>query len=198
MPVYPLDLEAPALTGRYPQMAKRDADIWERFLSSHGGEFESVAYNVALGGVIPQDEGITEEDRLGWRYVTAKKIDAIAIRPGECWIIEVKPNASLSAIGQVLGYVLLAEQDRFTPLPFFPVIVTDNVDRDVRYVAEQLNISILVFPEAIPSPAIREATAEEKDAAYAQLVATAQGVTVEGAGFEGLTPPAPPGAKPGT
>lgn len=146
-PVYPIAQQQPAITGNYPHMARRDAPIWERFLRAQGANFTGVTYDVALGGVVP--EGADEEDEtvLGWRYSTAVKLDAVLFTPDEVWIVEVKPNASLSAIGQVLGYMLLAEREPFTDLPLIPTIITDNLGADVRYVAEQLNIQIIVVPE---------------------------------------------------
>lgn len=153
MPVYPVEWVPVVISGRYPQMQKHDVRIWERFLAVHGGEFEAAAYNVALGGVEPGAAELSEAERLMWRYNTAKKIDAALRRPGECWICEVKPTASLSAIGQVLGYTLLQKADPFTDLPVFPVIVTDAVDPDVRYVAGQFNVTLLTFPESPRRPA---------------------------------------------
>jgi hypothetical protein len=150
MPVYPVEWVPVTMSGRYPQMAKNDMLVWERFLLIHGGEFEAAAYNVALGGVTPAGDELSEADRLMWKYNTAKKIDALLRREGECWLVEVKPTASLSAIGQVVGYTLLAKVDPFTDLPVFPVIVTDGVDPDVQYVANQLGVSVLIFPERVP------------------------------------------------
>lgn len=146
-PVYPVTQEQPALTGNYPHMARRDAPIWERFLQSQGARFTGVAYDVALGGVVPEGADEKDETVIGWRYSTAVKIDAVLFSPSEAWIVEVKPNASLSAIGQVLGYMLLAELDQFTSLALIPTIITDNLSADVRYVADQLNIQVIVVPE---------------------------------------------------
>ena len=144
MSVYPVTQEPVILTGNYPHMARRDAPLWESYIKTHGAIFTGVAYDVALGGVVP--EGVDEEDEtvIGWRYSTAVKLDAVLFTPEEVWIVEVKPNASLSAIGQVLGYMLLAEREPFTDLPLIPTIITDHLNRDVQYVAEQLNVQIIV------------------------------------------------------
>lgn len=143
-PVYPLTQETPALTGNYPHMARRDAPLWESFLRQRGAEFTGVAYDVALGGTVPPGADEADPTVIGWRYSTAVKIDAVLFTPDECWIVEVKPNASLSAIGQVLGYTLLSELDPITDLPLVPTIITDQLSQDVAYVADQLNIQIIV------------------------------------------------------
>ena len=60
MPVYPVEWVPVTMSGRYPQMAKNDMLVWERFLLIHGGEFEAAAYNVALGGVTPAGDELSE------------------------------------------------------------------------------------------------------------------------------------------
>jgi hypothetical protein len=144
VPVYPIVRELPVLTGNYPQMARRDARIWEAFLREHPLIFEEVAYNVALGGreLTGQDED--EATLRGWQYATAKKVDAVCWRRDEIWMVEVKPNASLSSIGQVLGYVILAQVDGFPTLPLRPIVITDQVDADVAFVAETLGVQIII------------------------------------------------------
>jgi hypothetical protein len=150
MTVYPLVPQPVRKVGHYPHMARRDVSLWERFLDAFGGDFDSFAYDVALGGLEPADPGIPEAERRGWRYATAAKIDAVGFRPDEVWIIEVKPNASFSALGQLLAYSLLAEREPFTRLPLLAVLVTDNATPDMLYVAGQLGIP--VYQVAEPEP----------------------------------------------
>lgn len=147
MPVFPLIVHPPALVGNYPHMARRDGVLWERFLAAVGPQFVGFAYDVALGGIQPTDETLSPAEVQGWRYSTASKIDAVGFREEEAWIIEVKPAASLAAVGQALGYLLLAEREPFTDLPLVPVIVTDHASGDVKYVATLLGIDVLEYPE---------------------------------------------------
>lgn len=144
MPVYPVVPESPLLTGAYPHLERRDAALWERFLVQHVPPITGVAYDVALGGQVPDDPNATPEQLLGWQYSTAQRVDVVAFTADEVWVIEVKPNARLGALGQVLGYVLLFEREPITTLPLVPTLVTDNLSPDVRYVADQLNIQVFV------------------------------------------------------
>jgi hypothetical protein len=163
MPVYPVVPERVELSGRYPHMAPADTVIWERFLEATGAQFAAVAYDVALGGSIPSDPALSDAERRGWQYVTAKKIDAVLYLPREAWIVEVKPSASLAAVGQVLGYTLLAQRDPFTHLPLVPVIVTDTMSADTKYVCDEFGIDYLEFPE---SPlVVKPATTADEDGA---------------------------------
>jgi hypothetical protein len=171
MPVYPVVIHEPALVGNYPHMARRDTVVWERFLKAVGPLFVGFAYDVALGGIEPTDATLTPAEVQGWRYNTAAKIDAVGFRREECWVIEVKPSASLSALGQVLGYLILAEREPFTDLPLVPVIVTDYASADVKYVAATLGIDVLDFPE---EPALVEGRPELSAASRALI--TGEGI----------------------
>ncbi|MFQ5844773.1 MAG: hypothetical protein ACE5JG_07275, partial [Planctomycetota bacterium] len=53
MPVFPVQIQPPELTGHYPHMSRHDTALWERFLTAFGREFEGFAYDVALGGRRP-------------------------------------------------------------------------------------------------------------------------------------------------
>ena len=77
MPVYPIVWTKPILYGYYPGMAKRDAELWERWLKQAHPNILHVSYNVALGGVIPEVPDATDAQLKGWQYSTAAKIDAL-------------------------------------------------------------------------------------------------------------------------
>lgn len=143
MPVYPPEWVGPAKTGYYPHMAKLDAAIWERFLDRYGGNFAQYAYDLALGGYLLDPDLGTPAERLGWRYSTALKVDVTAQRPGETWLIEVRPNARTSAIGAALCYSIMAEADEFSPWPLFPMVVTDSTTDDISYCAQRLGVTLI-------------------------------------------------------
>jgi hypothetical protein len=143
MSVYPPVWVPLVKTGYYPHMAKLDAALWERFIDLYGANFSLVAYDVAFGGFVPDADLGPEAQRLGYQYSTAMKVDAIAQRPDEVWIIEVKPSGASSALGAALTYTLLAERDSFSPFPLVPVVVTDTMHPDAKYAAELLNVVIV-------------------------------------------------------
>lgn len=152
MPVYPVEFTAPELRGSYEHMSRRDTPLWERYLRLYAHQWLGFAYNVALGGLDVNDPEAHDAARLGWAYSTAERIDVVANRGDEHWIIEVKPNARLSAIGQVLGYKLLADREPWTSLPTVPAVLTDNVSPDVRWCAEQLGVQLIIIPDEPQKP----------------------------------------------
>lgn len=147
MSVYPVVFEPPARTGHYRHMARRDAALWERYLELYAMNWQGFAYDVALGGLTVDDPDATEEMRRGWQYSTAEKIDVVANRGDEHWIIEVRPNARCDTVGSVLGYFLLAQREPWTTLPLVPAILTANMSPDARWVAAQLGVEVLIMPD---------------------------------------------------
>ena len=150
MPVYPVEFYPPALLGWYPNMAKRDAVIWERYLRHQAINFRGFAYNVALGGMVKEDPEATPEELTGFQYSTAQRIDVVADRGSEHWIIEVRHQARIGAVGSVMGYTMLALREPWTELPLVPVVITDNMSPDVRYVAELFSLQVFIYPEDEP------------------------------------------------
>lgn len=138
--VYGIQWEPPAITGRYQHLMRRDLAVWERWLAQHGEEFEAVAYDVAVGGTSPAIEGLTDADERGWRYTTALKIDALVRDDQGVWIIEVKPSASVSAIGAAVAYPLVLARDEPELIIAGAGIVAENLSPDLEWIAQQLNI----------------------------------------------------------
>lgn len=150
MPVYPVLFEPPRLLGWYPHMARRDAAIWERYLKLEATSWQGFAYDVAVGGMLVDDPLATPQELAGWRFSTAQRIDVVGNRGREHWIIEVRAQARIGAVGAVMGYTLLAQREPWTELPLVPAVITDNMSADVRWVAEQFSVQVIIVPEAEP------------------------------------------------
>jgi len=148
MPVYKPEFFPPALLGYYPHMARRDATIWERYLKLEARSWVGFAYDVALGGNKVDDPLATEAELLGYQFSTAQRVDVVGDRSTEHWIIEVRSQARVGAVGAVMGYTLLAQREPWTHLPLVPCVITDNMSPDVRWVAEQFNVQVIIVPEA--------------------------------------------------
>lgn len=146
-PVYEVAWKDASERGDYPHMAKHDAAIWERFLEAYAPHFTRFAYDVALGGFTTEGDATDEAQRKGWQYSTAKKIDVVAERPDDCWIIELRPHAGVSALGSALCYEVLAGVDKFTDKPVVAVVVTDRSDPDIRFCANELGVTLIEMDE---------------------------------------------------
>jgi len=137
MPDFP-----PILLRKYPHMFPRDIVIWERFLLKHASKFTGFDYDIKVGSVpvFPDgfDSGIYKAGEVLWK----KRIDAVGYKANEIIIIEVKPNAGASAIGQILGYIQLYRNEIKPAQKIIGMIVTDFPDIDLRKIAENNQIEV--------------------------------------------------------
>jgi len=128
--------------GDYRHMARRDAVVWERFIERYGGAYIGVAYDVALGGISVDHDPADAEYADAYRYSTALKIDAVLFTSSHALIVEVRPWATVSALGSVLAYTLVAQRDRLLAQPFQPAIVCEGIQLDVRWCCDQIGVVI--------------------------------------------------------
>ncbi len=123
-------------------MLPNEIPLWERWLALYGSEYEKFAYDVHVGR--GTDPGPTYEQK--WRSLaitlTQKRIDAIGKKEGVLYIFEVKPDAGLSAVGQLLSYRDLYRRDFNYIGPIRMAIVTTKIDDDIRYVMKKNGIDI--------------------------------------------------------
>jgi len=92
---------------KYPHMKVDEAAVWERFLSKSPFKIVTVLYDVRLGEGTVVAEGVPAWVKsMAWSLST-KRVDAIIETAMEFILIEVKSRGALSAVGQLLGYLVL-------------------------------------------------------------------------------------------
>jgi len=127
---------------KYPHMLPVEAELWDKFLAIRRPEFIKLEYDVHVGELIDEPPGLPEYLKGMLQAVYRKRIDVVAYDPDRIYVIEVKPRAGLSAIGQVMAYKLLY-QDEFTPnVPVEMRIVCERIATDIPRIAKELNIGI--------------------------------------------------------
>jgi hypothetical protein len=134
----------PSKLRMYPHLMVGDIAIWEEFLSVGDNSFDSFDYDVHVGeGVVLSPEWSDEVKAMALT-LSEKRIDVVGWSGDVPTIIEVKPSASLSAIGQVLCYRELFSS-RF-PAVFGPgmLIVTDFELPDIRNLCLIFKIAYVV------------------------------------------------------
>jgi len=142
--VYPVIVHPADYRGAFTHMQKRDEAVYRRWLLTAADRFLGFAYDVALGGVTLTVPDVDLASLRAWQYSTALKIDAVAFAATEVWIIEVRPEAHVSALGAVLCYVLVAEREAAFDLPLKPVVVCEYVQPDVKWCADRLGVAVFV------------------------------------------------------
>ena len=92
---------------RLAGMGAMEAFIWTKFLEAHGPEYTDYEYNVKLARPISIPASWPEEYKKNAQDLTSYRIDVTMRSKGTIWIVEVRPDASHSAIGSLIFYRFL-------------------------------------------------------------------------------------------
>jgi len=128
----------------YPHMFPHDIAIWKRFLAKYEKVYQRFEYDIRVGSGTSDVLGRTDEYARAQEILSKYRIDAVSTDQNGVKIIEVKPRATTSAIGQVIVYKELYERDYELQLPVIPAIVTDYEMPDMRYLTRELNIEYII------------------------------------------------------
>lgn len=129
----------------YPHMSKADSAIWERFITKYPDQFIEVQYDFHVGEP-PSFNTLTDEGE-DWNQdmLYRKRIDAIGHTDTQCFIIELKPNAGMSTIGQVKGYKMLYDEEGWTTKKTVPMIITDSMSADTQRYCEKEGVLFIII-----------------------------------------------------
>ncbi len=129
---------------RYPHMAPLDVAIWERFITANTDIFEVVSYDVPVGEGAGFDTLVNPATGGDVNKLYQRKIDVVGRKNGMFFVVEVKPRASTSAIGQVKGYVTLFKRDYTINEPVVPIIVTDSLLPEMELLAKSEGVQLIL------------------------------------------------------
>ena len=136
--------QRPIIMPTYPHFLAADTDVWTRYLADPVAPITEVWYDVHVGlPVSVGDDAGDMEKRIAFG-ITRKRIDVVAkIRQGY-WVIEVKPIAGMTALGQILAYTNLFINEYDLDGEVWPVIIADEVDKDVIGQFEALGVVVIL------------------------------------------------------
>ena len=132
------------LRPNYPHMNIRDKEIWERFILKYAGAYTGVQYDFHVGEAPPFNTLYDDDADFNQDMLYRLRIDAIGHTDNTIDIIEVKPNAGPSTIGQVQGYKTLYERDEEITKPLRMVIVTDSLKPNMDYLCKQAGVELVI------------------------------------------------------
>jgi len=124
-------------------MLKEDNAVWTKFLEQNFERLQEVWYDVRVGKPVKLDDNATEMEKRIARGLTRKRIDVVGWDGGSYWVIEVKPYASMAAVGQAISYARMFAKEYVIRGRVVPVIVCDNVDEDLLDEYEELGILVI-------------------------------------------------------
>ena len=125
-------------------MLEPDIPVWWRFFDLWKHEIKRLWYDCLLGGPFLTEEEEKDPIKKSWRYVNSKRPDAIAELENEVWIIEVSANPGLRALGQIVAYQTLWQEDPKIEKIDKAVLVVETLDTDLGAAAAKLGALIFV------------------------------------------------------
>lgn len=134
----------PIIRPHYPHMLAEDNLVWTKFLQTDAHRLKEVWYDVRVGQPVLLPVGASDLERRIAAGLTRKRIDVVCNVESGFWVVEVKPYASMLAIGQVLSYVRLFALQYTVPGEVIPVIVCDALDADLIDEFDELGVLVLV------------------------------------------------------
>lgn len=137
----------PELLHKYPHMFALDIAIWERFLTSEYNVFDGIQYDIKLGTGTKAPQGTSDNYARMQEILSKYRVDAIGHTKTDVTIIEVKPEAGTTAIGQVDLYTALYRRDYGTDKVVKGMIVTNWELPDIRYHCNEKGFQLIVLPD---------------------------------------------------
>lgn len=140
-PPYP-----PAYTGLPTHMSTEDYTIWLRYRDTHLAGALALYFDVKLGSGRRDQATGTPAELNFWYNVNAKRADVVARFSDHVQLIELRTNAQANAVGRLITYRVLWQDDPPFPEPLTVELVTDSYDPDVERISQLNTITYTLLP----------------------------------------------------
>ena len=137
--------EKPRVMQRYPHMLPEDHATWTAFIESGQVDLDEVWYDVHVGRPMDVPAGSPAFMQNVVDGVSRKRIDVVGRIANRVFIIEVKPHANMSALGQVVTYSNLFVAEFKIHGPVTAMIVGMSCDADILDIARRHNVKIVAL-----------------------------------------------------
>lgn len=139
----------------FPHMSVADSIVWRTILDEGLFPAQKYDYDVQLGGAgSPFDDPADQYEQM-WSTLMKKRVDVVAWLNNVPFLIEVKPLAGFSALGQLLGYEHLWQEEKGDVPEVGKVAACINADPDLVRTFERYHVRVVSVPSSI-APAVWE------------------------------------------
>jgi len=129
---------------RFKHLLPAEVKIWNRFLSEWGREWDWFQYDIHLGSGVEILEYWDDKIKKLAKVLTQFRVDVIGHKAKAITIFEIKPQAGIGALGQVLAYKKLYIKEFGSDIDIGLAIVTDRVGPDIEYIYSQFGIRLYI------------------------------------------------------
>lgn len=135
--------QKPIVMTHYPHMLAEDTAVWSKYLADPVLAIKEVWYDVHVGQAMLLPVGAADLDKRIADGVSRKRIDVVCAVGSVLWVVEIKPFASMLALGQVLSYTRMFIEEFRPTVEVTSVIVCDAVDDDLLDEFEALGVMVI-------------------------------------------------------
>lgn len=134
----------PEYRGKYPHMFPLDIAVWERFLDKLGDQYLGFYYDITCGKPCTVGDALPDEYKRDAEILSRLRIDVVGEKERGTDLIEVKPKANMSAIGQLLTYKECYISDYVPEKPVSMILVCGQIDQNFEPALERAGITYIV------------------------------------------------------
>lgn len=127
-----------------PHMSPEDFKLFKRWGIDALKDAINVFYDVGLGEGIGVPPGTDEALSRMWTKITQKRADVVVEYLDHVDIVELRFNATSNAIGRLLSYRMLWQDDPPINKTAFFNLVTNRFDPDLERLAGEHNLHYLI------------------------------------------------------
>jgi len=135
-------------------MGPADARVWSAALRLGLVKFDSVEYDVRLGGSGASLVDKEHQLKPMWETLLRKRVDVVGYSREGVTIVEVKPIGGFAALGQCLGYLDLWTKEKPGPAKVQAMCVCAIVDPDLVPTFQRLGVRVVALPPDIAEQAL--------------------------------------------
>ena len=129
---------------KYKHLLPSEIKIWDRVLANPPWTIIRADYDVHLGVGAPLNPAWPDWLKAQVKAVSRKRVDVIVETPEDIWIVEIKPRAGMSALGQVLCYRELYVREYQPTKRVRMVVIAERAESDVPSVYRQFDVGLLL------------------------------------------------------
>ena len=127
-----------------PHMLNNDIPTWREWREKYGKDYDYMLYDVKLTTIDIGEMDITKPAFRMWMANISKRIDVVAVRDNEVYIIEVTERAFLRAVGQAICYAEIWKKVSTMPHKMTSCILCKRADVDIMMTCKAHNIKLIV------------------------------------------------------
>jgi len=129
---------------KYPHLLPSDATLWDKFITTYPEFFDEIEYDVHVGEGIEIDQNWPDYIATMATILTQRRIDVVGYKNSQVWIVELKHDPGVGALGQLIAYQSLYLREHTAIERVELALISNRIDRDLAFLLTKHNIHAYV------------------------------------------------------